>query len=75
MDNIEFTTFIKALKFAAEKHRFERRKDELKSAYITHPIQVVEMLWNTGEVRDLELLLPLFCMMCLRIPPLKKRNQ
>ena len=56
MDNIEFTTFIKALKFAAEKHRFERRKDKLKSAYIIHPIQVVDMLWNVGEVRDLELL-------------------
>lgn len=56
MNNNEFATFVKALKFAAEKHRFERRKDELKSAYITHPIQVVEMLWNTGEVRDIELL-------------------
>lgn len=56
MNNTEFTTFITALKFAAEKHRYERRKDELKSAYITHPIQVVEMLWNTGNVRDIDLL-------------------
>ena len=56
MDNDEFTTFVTALKFAAEKHRYERRKDELKSAYITHPIQAVEMLWNTGEVRDIDLL-------------------
>ena len=56
MNDNEFTTFITALKFAAEKHRYERRKDELKSAYITHPIQVAEMLWNTGGVRDIELL-------------------
>jgi GTP diphosphokinase / guanosine-3',5'-bis(diphosphate) 3'-diphosphatase len=56
MNDIEFTIFINALKFSAEKHRHERRKDKLKSAYITHPIQVVEMLWNTGGVRDIDLL-------------------
>jgi guanosine-3',5'-bis(diphosphate) 3'-pyrophosphohydrolase len=52
----EFSTFITALKFASEKHRYERRKDELKSAYITHPIQVVEILWNTGGVWDIDIL-------------------
>jgi len=56
MNDNEFTTFITALKFAAEKHRYQQRKDELKSAYITHPIQVVEMLWNTGSVKDIVLL-------------------
>ena len=56
MNDNEFTTFVTALKFAAEKHRYERRKDELKSAYITHPIQVVEVLWKTGGVRDIDLL-------------------
>lgn len=56
MNNKEFTTFIKALKFAAEKHRYERRKDELKSAYITHPIQAVEMLWEVGKIRDIDVL-------------------
>lgn len=52
MNDQEFTTFITALEFAAEKHRFQRRKDEKESAYITHPIQLVEQLWNIGEVRD-----------------------
>jgi guanosine-3',5'-bis(diphosphate) 3'-pyrophosphohydrolase len=56
MNNKEFTTFIKALKFAAEKHRYERRKDELKSAYITHPIQAVEILWEVGKIRDIDVL-------------------
>jgi guanosine-3',5'-bis(diphosphate) 3'-pyrophosphohydrolase len=56
MNDNEFTTFVTALKFAAEKHRYERRKDELKSAYITHPIQVVDTLWKTGGVQDIDLL-------------------
>ena len=56
MNDQEFTTFITALEFAAEKHRFQRRKDEKESAYITHPIQLVEQLWNIGEVRDSDIL-------------------
>lgn len=56
MNNDEFTFFMNALTFAAEKHRFERRKDELQSAYITHPIQVTEILWNLAGVRDIDLL-------------------
>ena len=56
MNNKEFSIFIKALMFAAEKHRFGKRKDELKSAYITHPIQAAEMLWEVGEIRDIDVL-------------------
>ena len=48
---------FKALRFSAEKHSDQRRKDTKASPYINHPIQVVETLWTVGEVRDETLLL------------------
>jgi GTP diphosphokinase / guanosine-3',5'-bis(diphosphate) 3'-diphosphatase len=61
MNNNEFTVFLSALEFAAEKHRFGTRKDKPEgqphgSAYIIHPIQAVGLLWNTGQVRDINIL-------------------
>jgi len=47
---------LKALRFSAKKHNNQRRKDAKASPYINHPIQVAEMLWNMGEVRDVDLL-------------------
>ena len=47
---------LKAMRFAAEKHIDQRRKDSNSSPYINHPIQVAETLWTVGEVRDLTLL-------------------
>lgn len=52
----DFSLFIKALKFSARKHSGQRRKDAHASPYINHPIEVVEVLWNTGGVRDMTLL-------------------
>jgi guanosine-3',5'-bis(diphosphate) 3'-pyrophosphohydrolase len=48
---------LKALRFAAEKHSDQRRKDAKSSPYINHPIQVAETLWTIGGVRDVTLLL------------------
>ncbi|MBL7995407.1 HD domain-containing protein [bacterium] len=48
---------LSALKFSAEKHRNQRRKDAEASPYINHPIQVAELLWNVGEVRDIIVIL------------------
>jgi guanosine-3',5'-bis(diphosphate) 3'-pyrophosphohydrolase len=48
---------FKALRFAAEKHSDQRRKDAKSSPYINHPIQVAETLWTVGGVRDVTLLL------------------
>lgn len=48
---------LKAIHFAAEKHRAQRRKDTQASPYINHPIQVTEILWRIGDVRDTNLLL------------------
>jgi GTP diphosphokinase / guanosine-3',5'-bis(diphosphate) 3'-diphosphatase len=44
---------LNAFKFAALKHRDQRRKDERSSPYINHPIAVVSALWETGGVRDI----------------------
>jgi len=47
---------LKAVRFAAEKHIDQRRKDSKSSPYINHPIQVAETLWEVGDIRDLTLL-------------------
>jgi GTP diphosphokinase / guanosine-3',5'-bis(diphosphate) 3'-diphosphatase len=41
-------TLLKALKFAADKHRDGRRKDVDKSPYINHPIAVAHVLAQAG---------------------------
>lgn len=43
---------LRSLRFAAEKHQFQKRKDERGLPYINHPIQVAETLWSIGRVRD-----------------------
>jgi GTP diphosphokinase / guanosine-3',5'-bis(diphosphate) 3'-diphosphatase len=48
----DFALLLKAFKFAAFKHRDQRRKDERASPYINHPIAVAETLWETGGIRD-----------------------
>ncbi len=49
-------SLLKALRFSAEKHSNQRRKDAKASPYINHLIQVVEILWMIGDVRDVTLL-------------------
>lgn len=48
----DIALILKALKFAAEKHRHQRRKDAAGSPYINHPIEVAEKIWNVGEHGD-----------------------
>ena len=45
-------TILKALHFAANKHRDQRRKDVEASPYINHPIEVAELLARVGGVTD-----------------------
>ncbi len=47
---------LKAARFAAEKHRDQRRKDSFASPYINHPLQVAETLAVLGGVEDALLL-------------------
>lgn len=43
---------LTAIRFAAEKHRHQRRKDIAASPYINHPIEVAEVLAVVGGVTD-----------------------
>jgi guanosine-3',5'-bis(diphosphate) 3'-pyrophosphohydrolase len=43
---------LKAMAFAASKHRDQRRKDTKASPYINHPIALAEVLWYEMDVRD-----------------------
>jgi guanosine-3',5'-bis(diphosphate) 3'-pyrophosphohydrolase len=47
---------LKALAFAAHKHRDQRRKDRDASPYINHPIALADVLVNEGGVSDVEVL-------------------
>jgi len=52
-DQEEVGLLLRVLRFAAEKHRHQRRKDREKSPYINHPIEVAERIWNAGSYRDI----------------------
>jgi len=43
---------VKAVAFAADKHRNQRRKDADASPYINHPIALANILANEGGVDD-----------------------
>jgi guanosine-3',5'-bis(diphosphate) 3'-pyrophosphohydrolase len=47
---------LKALAFAAHKHRDQRRKDAEASPYINHPIALADVLVNEGGVTDVEVI-------------------
>ncbi len=53
----QLSLFLNAVKFSAYKHRNQRRKGADASPYINHPINVAELLWNVGEVRDMNILI------------------
>ena len=48
---------LKAIRFSADKHRNQRRKDNAHSPYINHPIEVAQLLWDVGCVRNVNVLL------------------
>jgi guanosine-3',5'-bis(diphosphate) 3'-pyrophosphohydrolase len=47
---------MKALSFAAHKHRDQKRKDQEATPYINHPITVASVLVNEGGITDLDIL-------------------
>ena len=49
--------FLSALRFSADKHRNERRKDAVRTPYINHPIEVAEVLWSVGGIREMHALM------------------
>ena len=48
---------LKAIAFAAEKHRHQRRKDPQASPYINHPIDLANVLLQEGRVTDTTVLI------------------
>ena len=48
----QVAVFVRAVAFAAEKHRDQRRKDAGASPYINHPIALANILANEGDVQD-----------------------
>jgi guanosine-3',5'-bis(diphosphate) 3'-pyrophosphohydrolase len=58
MESANFVSgvFIKAVAFAAEKHKNQRRKDTEASPYINHPIALAQVLANEGDVLDATIL-------------------
>jgi guanosine-3',5'-bis(diphosphate) 3'-pyrophosphohydrolase len=56
MNNSENLQLLKAMSFAAYKHRFQRRKDTEETPYINHPIRVALTLAETGGETNIDLL-------------------
>jgi GTP diphosphokinase / guanosine-3',5'-bis(diphosphate) 3'-diphosphatase len=52
----ELNLIMKALSFAAHKHRDQRRKDVDASPYINHPISLANILTNEGGIHDVEVI-------------------
>jgi guanosine-3',5'-bis(diphosphate) 3'-pyrophosphohydrolase len=49
---MSFTRLLKAIEFAADKHRAQRRKSAEGVPYINHPIGVARILAEVGGVED-----------------------
>ena len=56
MDESEYSLVVQALSFAAHKHSDQRRKGSDRAPYVNHLIDVLDLLWRVGGVRDGELL-------------------
>ncbi len=48
----DVATLLDAIHFAADKHRYQRRKDPDATPYINHSLSVAELLARVGDVRD-----------------------
>ena len=56
MADPDMATLFRALSFAADKHRDQRRKDDHGSPYINHPIAVARVLCEEAGVTDTPIL-------------------
>lgn len=54
---LKLNLLSKALKFAAHKHRNQRRKDQMATPYINHPIELLSILAHEAQITDLEVLI------------------
>ncbi len=56
MSHSDLHLMVKAIRFAAEKHRHQRRRDIEASPYINHPIAVAAVLSAEAGVEDVSVL-------------------
>ena len=54
MSTDQLEILMRALAFAADKHKNQRRKDPEASPYINHPITLAGILVAEGQITDLE---------------------
>ena len=54
INEAELKLLLKALAFAAHKHKDQRRKDVDASPYINHPISLADILCNEAHITDIE---------------------
>jgi len=52
----ELKKLLKALAFAADRHRLQKRKDVDASPYINHPIALANILCNEGHITDIDVI-------------------
>jgi len=55
-NNHQLTELLVAVRFAAQKHQTQKRKDPDATPYVNHPIAVAEVLGRVGAITDLNIL-------------------
>lgn len=56
INETELELLLRALAFAAEKHKDQRRKDVAASPYINHPIALASILCHEAHVTDIDII-------------------
>jgi len=46
-------TLLKAIEFASNKHRDQRRKDAMQAPYINHCVRVASITEEIGQITDI----------------------
>lgn len=54
--NEQIPLILRAVEFAAIRHRDQRRKDEVASPYINHPIALANILASEGGILDISVI-------------------
>jgi GTP diphosphokinase / guanosine-3',5'-bis(diphosphate) 3'-diphosphatase len=49
--------FLKAISFAAKKHKLQKRKGADEEPYVNHVLEVANLLANVGKVEDFDVLI------------------
>ena len=53
---IDLARILRAAAFAADRHRYQKRKDKDATPYVNHPLAVADVLAGVGGVTDVDVL-------------------